>query len=152
MPSVQAGHGDEESISGKERLVLTGPTILVQVGFDPGFTPNAHHPPSLLPQRIPALIDTGANQSAIDADFATSLGLPLAESGVVSGIQGPEEVRYFSSQIYVPDLDVLLFGQFAGARLLAGGQPHVVLLGRTFLQNFTMTYEGRTGIVTLYND
>lgn len=31
----------------------------------------------------------------------------------------------------------------------AGGAPHTALIGRTFLQNFTLTYEGETGRVTL---
>jgi hypothetical protein len=34
----------------------------------------------------------------------------------------------------------------------AGGQRHFALLGRTFLRNFTMTYEGRAGVVTISND
>jgi len=36
--------------------------------------------------------------------------------------------------------------------LIAGGQAHYALIGRTFLQSFTMVYEGRTGTVTLSNN
>jgi hypothetical protein len=36
--------------------------------------------------------------------------------------------------------------------LLAGGQNHAALIGRTFLRHFTMTYEGRTGTVIISND
>ena len=67
-------------------------------------------------------------------------------------MQGPHEFNYHLAQIYVPDLDHTIYGQFAGVHLAAGGQPHVALIGRTFLRDYTMTYEGRTGQVTLSND
>ena len=53
------------------------------------------------------------------------------------------------AQIYVPALDFTMYGVFAGVHLTAGGQPHYALMGRTFLQEFTLVYEGRTGTVTL---
>lgn len=46
-------------------------------------------------------------------------------------------------------------GRIRGAKpidLAAGGQAHLALIGRTFLRNFTMVYEGRTGTVTIHND
>jgi hypothetical protein len=42
-----------------------------------------------------------------------------------------------------------MYGLFAGVHLTAGGQPHSVLMGRTFLRSFVMAYEGNTGTVTL---
>jgi len=42
-----------------------------------------------------------------------------------------------------------MYGAFAAIDLIAGGQWHHALIGRTFLQEFTMVYEGRTGTVTL---
>lgn len=59
---------------------------------------------------------------------------------------------FYLAQIYITTLGVTVYGRFAGVHLVAGGQPHVALLGRTFLQHFTMTYEGRTGQVTISND
>jgi hypothetical protein len=38
---------------------------------------------------------------------------------------------------------------FAGVGLKAGGQPHHALIGRSFLQNFRLEYEGQTGSVKL---
>ena len=43
-------------------------------------------------------------------------------------------------------------GRFAGVHLRAGGQPHFALIGRTFLEDFTMRYEGKTGMVTLSSE
>jgi len=54
--------------------------------------------------------------------------------------------------VHVPALNFTIYGEFAGVDLVAGGQAHHALIGRTFLQNFTMTYEGRTGTVILSND
>ncbi len=53
------------------------------------------------------------------------------------------------AQIYVPTLAFTLYGAFARVDLVAGGQPHVALIGRTFLQHFRMVYEGATGTVSL---
>ena len=80
------------------------------------------------------------------------LGLPVVDRRAVSGLQGPHEFDFHLAQIYVPDLDHTIYGQFAGVHLAAGGQPHVALIGRTFLRDYTMTYEGRSGQVTLSND
>jgi len=41
---------------------------------------------------------------------------------------------------------------FSGVHLAAGGQHHLALIGRTFLQNFTLIYEGRSGNVTIHNE
>lgn len=61
-------------------------------------------------------------------------------------------LMYTSAQIHVPSLVFNHYGQFAAVDLAAGGQRHAALIGRTFLQHFTMMYEGRTGNVTLGND
>ena len=53
------------------------------------------------------------------------------------------------AQVAVPALGVTIYGAFAGVHLAAGGQTHLALIGRTFLRNFRMVYEGKTGTVTL---
>ena len=58
----------------------------------------------------------------------------------------------YLAQVHVPSLNFTMYGAFAGVELAAGGQVHGALIGRTFLQHFTMIYEGRTGTVTLSND
>ena len=80
------------------------------------------------------------------------LGLPIVDRQRVAGAQGASEVNRHLAQIYVPELDWVVYGAFAGVHLTAGGQPHVALIGRTFLENFTLTYEGPTGRVTIDND
>ena len=62
---------------------------------------------------------------------------------------GLYETEMYAAHVYIPDLDHLVVGNFMGARLLAGGLPHAILLGRTFLRNFSMTYDGPSGSVIL---
>ena len=59
------------------------------------------------------------------------------------------EVNYHLAQIYVPSLNHTIYGSFAGVHLVAGGQPHTVLIGRNLLRDFRMKYDGLTGEVEL---
>ena len=80
------------------------------------------------------------------------LNLPIVDRGDIAGAHGAGAVDFHLAQIYVPSLRWTVFSQFAGVHLIAGGQPHYALIGRDFLQNFTMTYKGLTGVVTLSNN
>ncbi len=62
---------------------------------------------------------------------------------------GRLKVNMHLGQIFIPRLQFTIFGQFAGVNLIAGGQGHHALIGRTFLKNFTMFYDGRTGEVVI---
>lgn len=53
------------------------------------------------------------------------------------------------AQIYVPALQFTVYGSFAGVHLVAGGQIHQALIGRTFLQHVRMVYDGQSGKVTI---
>lgn len=64
--------------------------------------------------------------------------------GVRSG-----QARLYLAQITIPSLNVNEFGRFAGVHLQVGGQTHRALIGRSFLASCTLTYNGKTGSVTL---
>ena len=132
MPRTEFGFGDAFP------LAEFGPTLLVQIGFDPLFRPGSASPPDLPDDRFPAL--------------AGALGLPVADRRPVAGVHGVDEVNMHLAQIHIPELQWTVYGQFADVHLAAGGQPHRALMGRTFLMNFVMTYDGRTGAVALSND
>jgi hypothetical protein len=51
--------------------------------------------------------------------------------------------------MFVPELRTTYYGSFAGVDLAAGGQPHVVLIGRDMLQHVRLVYDGLTGQVTI---
>ena len=133
-------------------MATYGPTLNVQVGLDPQFDPDAGDRP-LLPQTLwPALVDTGAALSCVDSELATQLGLPIVDRESVAGAHGAQEVNVHVAQMFVPELNATILGRFHAVHLTAGGQPHRALIGRTFLMDFTMVYEGRTGTVTITND
>ena len=53
------------------------------------------------------------------------------------------------ARIYVPSLDRLLFQSFTGVKLRQGGQWRQVILGRTFLRQYRLVYDGTNGQVEI---
>lgn len=96
-----------------------------------------------------ALVDTGATESCIDADLAAKLQLPIVDRRRVAGVSGIKDVDMHLAHIHVPGLAFTLYGAFAGVNLVAGGQMHCALIGRTFLRHCKMIYDGLTGDVTI---
>lgn len=135
-----------------EDLAEIGPTLPVQIGFDPQFRPEDPHTVILPERRYPALIDTGAHSSCIDSQLAEALGLPIIDRIRVGGVGGSTEVNAHLAQIYVPSLDHTIYGEFSGVHLALGGQPHQALLGRDFLRRFTFAYEGRNGTCVIVDE
>lgn len=133
-------------------LVFHGPTLMVDVGFDHTFKSTEKRVPAAGIKGVSALVDTGATESCIDSQLATHLGLPIVDRRKISGSQGAHEVNIHLAQVHVPSLNTTLYGLFAGVHLAAGGQPHRALIGRTFLQHYTMVYEGRTGTVIISSE
>ena len=132
-----------------QNLVDFGPTLFVQIGFDSIYQPNIGNKPNLPTTIYPALMDTGATDSCIDSSLAANLNLPIVDRQNVAGVHGAHEVNMHLAQIHVPDLPFTVPGYFAAVHLRAGGQPHFALIGRTFLRDFKMIYDGVSGSVTL---
>ena len=146
MPSVERGFADPNL------LTRHGPTVTVQVGYDPDFHPNSGSPPNLPTDRYHALVDTGAGECCIDSALAERLQLPIVDQQSLSGAHGPGIVNIHLAQLHVPDLEWTVYGRFAGVHLSAGGQQHLALIGRTLLRHHTLLYNGQTGIATLSRD
>jgi predicted aspartyl protease len=147
---MDAECGFHHDPNGADLLAIHGPTILVDIGFDPAYDPKtATTPPVPLIQNMLALVDTGASESFIDNGLAVALQLPVVDKGAVSGSIGSHPSDIYVAQIRVPALNVNIYGRFSGVNLIAGGQSHSVLLGRTFLRRLVMSYDGKTGRVTL---
>lgn len=148
MPTAQCGFESSGPL-GSIRLVFFGPTLFVDIGFDPAFDVKSGKAPNLAMKNVGALVDTGATESCIDSSLAMSLTLPVVNRMEVSGVHGRKEVNVYLAQIHVPSLPFTIYGNFAGVDLKAGGQPHSALIGRTFLRMFKMEYDGKTGKVTI---
>lgn len=70
------GHG-----SGSQLLSTWGPTLLVDIGFDPQWRlakPPITPAPGI--SAVQALVDTGAAESCIDDLLASQLGLPIIDN------------------------------------------------------------------------
>lgn len=150
MRKTQAGFRDGAGALASDLLLRFGPTVLVDVGFKPLSVKDGV--PTLPLRKLKALVDTGACDSCIDVGVAARAKLPVIDQRVCSGIGGATRVNMYMGRIYVPSLKQLLFQSFAGVELESGGQWHEVLLGRTFLRPFRMTYHGPTGQVLIEED
>lgn len=150
MVEALCGFNSTPDGHGADFLVFMGPTVMVEVGFDPAWRPE-HLPtqPSLGGNPIPALVDTGAQQSCIDQLLAASLGLPVVDRRPISGSSGSHMVNVYMAQMHVPSLNFIQYGQFMGVNLQEGGQAQRALIGRTFLRGFELHYEGHSGTVRL---
>jgi len=142
MQKLECGYPNEPDF-----LIFFGPVLKVRIGFDPKFRDGAR--PNLPATEHAALIDTGAFASCIDSTLASTLGLPVIDRRLVSGVHGEGEVNVHLAQIYIPSLKFSTKGPYAAVHLHAGGQPYGALLGRSFLRFFTMTYDGQKGAVEL---
>ena len=149
MPSLECGFRDHPQGPGARLLMQFGPTLHVRIGFDEAHRTGAGLTPDLPEQLYPALVDTGAVESCVDARLAKTLQLPVVDRVHVAGVHGKGTVRMHLGQIFIPGLEMTIVGRFAGVHLQDGGQPHLALMGRTFLQGLTLTYDGKTGRVTI---
>ena len=149
MPEAACGFNDVPGgASGRDLLVSLGPTLLVNIGFDPGYR-RLTGGPAPLPglTQLEALIDTGATECCIDSLIAAQLKLPIVDRRQIGGVSGAQVVNMHLAQVFVPSLQFTILGQFAGVHLQAGGQMHKALLGRTFLKVCSMSYDGPSGKV-----
>jgi len=150
MPQVECGHADWNGYTASALLVIRGPTLFVDIGFDPDYDPA--HPdklPNLAITGVEALLDTGATISCIDKSLAATLKLPAVDKQNFGGAAGLYETEMHSAQIHVPSLTFTQHGLFAAVDLVGGGQRHSALIGRTFLSAFQMQYDGMTGRVVI---
>ena len=154
MVEIKCGFNDSPNFQGCDLLVNYGPTLSVDIGFDPTHDPVAN--PTGIPvpgiKGVHALVDSGAGECCIDSLLAVQLNLPLVNRRQISGVQGKSEANVYLAQVHVPALGVTINGAFCGVDLKAGGQLHSALIGRTFLRHFKMIYEGKTGTVTITSD
>ncbi|WP_158819995.1 hypothetical protein [Granulicella sp. S156] len=151
MAEAHCGFEDAGSdVQGSDLLISLGPTLLVDIGFDPAYLPSDRGPAPIAGLKsVEALVDTGATTSCIDSLPGEQLGLPIVDRVPIAGVGGQHLANMYLAQIHVPALNRTLYGTFAGVNLRAGGQPHNALMGRTFLRHYRMVYDGPSGTVTI---
>lgn len=107
-----------------------------------GLTPPA-------PQKLDALVDTGANVSWVDILLVSTLQLPMAGGPkmLASAAGNPptaHDVHFAEVQFPGTGFGGYLCQQF-GVRALRPNVPFDVVIGRDILKDFVLTYDGRRG-------
>lgn len=148
MRTAQAGFkSGKGGRTAADLLAEIGPTFRVDIGLKN--RSRGDGTPNLAMKGVHALIDTGAGVNSIDDALAKSLSLPETEEGEMSGFHGKAPATFYLARLYIPDLNRLLFERFAGAKLEEGEQTHRVILGRSFLRPYRMTYDAISGAVEI---
>ena len=94
------------------------------------------------------LIDTGATISAVDASVISKLGVNPVGIANVGTASGPQQQYVYPIRIVLTQLGLAIdYSQVTGANL--SGQNLVALLGRDFLQNILLIYDGPSGEFTI---
>jgi predicted aspartyl protease len=98
-------------------------------------------PGSLASVLLTALVDTGAGKTALPADVALQLGLPVAGRTMISGFDGqPRIVPTYTVEIQVAGYNTVL-------RVIGLGT--VALLGRDILNALSITLRGPQEILVV---
>lgn len=129
-------------------LVYHGPTLSVSIGLDPSWKKGQNRPPRPDRASITALIDTGAEESCFDSQLALDLGLMAIDRRAVCGV-GSMIADVVQAQVYVEALKYTISGAFAVVPLVKNGGRQSVVLGRSFLRDCYLIYDGKTGDVSI---
>src|SRR6266404_5701600 len=106
MAKVQCGFDNiGKGASDALLLVDRGPTLKVDIGFDPAWKSQLPTVPQSAIKNIDALVDTGASESCIDNLLAVELGLPIIDRQPISGIAGTHVVNMYLAQFHIPVLN-----------------------------------------------
>lgn len=150
---VEAGFAGRDLAEAAEALERHGPSLMVDIDFDQNFDyarqANRGAAPVSRARNVLALVDTGASISCIDEVLARELDLPVVDRKRLSGAGGAMEVDFYLAHIVVPGLDFTQWGRFAAVRLSAGAARHQALIGRNFLRQMLLIYDGPAGKVRI---
>ena len=150
MTTTDCGFSDGSFQSGADLLVQLGPTLLVNIGLDPEYN-YAETGVALNSDatQVKALVDTGAISSCIDDDLAQSLGLPLVNRQTMISLSGQSDVNLYLAHVPIPALSFFQRGVFYGCSINKATWNYRAVLGRTFLRDMTLIYDGPTGSVRI---
>lgn len=141
MPRLEAIHANPQD------LADNGPSLPVHIGFDPNrFGPQTADEP--FSGTHLALFDTGASTNFVDIALAQQLALPHRGYWPVAGAAGRQIHPVFLAHVYIPALQKSISEPFIGIILHSGHFPQSVVIGRSTLRDYIMTYDGINGSVS----
>lgn len=145
---MAANCGYADAPQGRRLLHYHGPNIEVHIGLDPTWEEGQQRAPRSDRSNLRGLIDTGAEDSCIDSALAIEIALPIINQRRVGGV-GSIKVDVHQAQVHIPRLFYTLHGPFAAIPGLMDRIHYPVVLGRAFLRDCVLTYEGCTGGASL---
>lgn len=106
------------------------------------------------PVSCDALVDTGAWPSYLDVAVVRQLRLtPVDVASPASLLQHPKRrLNIYAARIHIAALDLSRVAAYPALDFKAAGLPYDALIGRDFLGELTMTYDGPSGSVVLCRD
>lgn len=148
---AQQPDGTKVKVDPKVALQRQGPVVQVIFGLASSFAQQLIQQGQAVPNPISglALIDTGASATCIDDSAAKGMGLPVidvVEMMSASHAAVPANVYPIQLQLIGTPIRVEI-PRALGAELKTQGI--IALIGRDFLQNCTLHYNGFTGSLTL---
>ena len=113
---------------------MSGPTIEIGLAAPAGN-----------PERLSALIDTGASTICLDRRVALRLGLQSVDQTLMEVADGTRvSATVYAARLIIPELGFDDWERVAAINMQFPSDR--VLLGRSFLRHFITTYHGRDGL------
>lgn len=148
---VTSPNGQQIQIPPAHALLAQGPVIDIQIGVSSTLAQYLNNNGTTVPTPISglALIDTGASTTCIDSTIPIRLGI----NPVGTGTMATPSSTGSPMSLYPVKLDVIGFQMTVELPHAAGvtlnNQGIIALIGRDFLQNCTLIYNGFTWEITL---
>jgi predicted aspartyl protease len=143
--------GSAKSLPPREAMILRGPCIQASVSISSAFATQLLAKGLPIPPPIvgPALIDTGAGLTCIDESKASAAGFPIIDMMNVSSASHAVSVK----PVFPIQIELLGSTIKADVNRAVGGelsaQGILVLIGRDFLADCVLIYDGSAGTTTL---
>ena len=135
-------------------LVDTGPIMQATLTHVTEQTPNSINAKSGWVSQISGyvVIDTGANRTAIDADAAKELKLPIMGRVAIASASQPDVIApVYAAKLAIPGfIDINVPEGLVGVNLQGWKNRDIIgLIGRDLLAAAVLVYNGPEGAVTL---
>lgn len=92
------------------------------------------------------LIDTGASDVCIDYRLAERLGLKVIDQTTVGVVGATVPAKIYLGRVVIPELGFDRMMRLYALKVRHA--THEILLGRSFLQNYIVTFNGPAGMFT----
>lgn len=136
-----------ESFRGRAELQKFGPRIQVIVRHPLLGRPTVISATQNRP--VEALIDTGASRTVINPALAVSIGLLQVDTIKVAHVGGVSVAPVYAAALEFPSTGLEPVPALEVIASPLPSQPISCLIGRDVLQRWLLTYDGRTGLITI---